>query len=188
MRRILAVGVLAALLLSGCGEADPIAPAVAFRAELVRAGGCSFTAEVTADSGDAVDVFTLRCDADGTSAVAFEVVSPETLGGITATVSPDGGTVTYDGMAMDFGLLAGGNVIPAAAPALAVFCWREAYIAAVGTAEDRLRVTYEKDFDEKQLTVDTDFKNGVPIFADMCYNGQSILRLTIEDFSFAPAA
>ena len=126
LRRFLALLLLTVLLLSGCaGAGDVLAPAIEFRAALVQAGGCSFTAEVTADDGEAVETFTLDCTVDETGAVHFEVVQPQTLAGITATVSADGGTITYDGMAMDFGLFANGNVIPAAAPALVVCCWRK---------------------------------------------------------------
>lgn len=183
MRRILAILILAALLLSGCGGAEnALAPAIEFRAALVQAGGCSFTARVTADDGEAVAEFTLRCVSEDTGAVQFEVVAPETLAGITATVSADGGTITYDGMAMEFGLLANGNVIPVAAPALVLCCWRQEYLAAAGTDEAGYRATYEKDFDEKRLVVDTWFENGIPIYAEVCYNSRRILKLELSDF------
>lgn len=183
MRRIMVLLLLTALLLCGCGGAENLlAPAIEFRAALVQAGGCSFTANITADNGEATDEFTLRCEADETGAVRFEVTQPQTLAGITALVSADGGTVTYDGMAMDFGLLADGNVIPAAAPALAVCCWRQEYLAAAGTDETGYRATYEKDFDEKRLVIDTWFENGIPIYAEVCYNNRRILKLKLSDF------
>lgn len=183
MRRITVLLILAALLLSGCGGTEnPLTPAIEFRAALVQAGGCSFTVKVTADSGEATDEFTLQCAADETGTVRFTVTQPQSLAGITATVSADGGTVTYDGMAMEFGLLANGNVIPAAAPALAVCCWRQEYLAAAGTDETGYRATYEKDFDEKRLIADTWFENGIPIYAEVCYNNRRILKLEFSDF------
>ena len=183
MRRILALLILTALCLSGCGGTENLlAPAIEFRAALVQAGGCSFTARVTADDGEATEEFTLRCEAEETGAVRFEVAEPQTLAGITALVSADGGTITYDGMAMDFGLLANGNVIPAAAPALVLCCWRQEYLAAAGADETGYRATYEKDFDEKRLVVDTWFENGIPFYAEVCYNNQRILKLELSDF------
>lgn len=183
MRRILVLLALAALLLSGCGGTENLlTPAIEFRASLVQAGGCSFTAKVTADDGEAVEEFTLRCASDEMGAVRFEVAAPQTLAGITATVSADGGTITYDGMAMDFGLLANGNVIPAAAPALVVCCWRQEYLAAAGADETGYRATYEKGFDEKRLVVDCWFENGIPIYAEVCYNNQRVLKLELSDF------
>ena len=47
----------------------------------------------------------------------------------------------------------------------------------------RFRATYEKDYEEKMLKVDTWFENGIPIYAEVCYNGQRILNLTISEFS-----
>lgn len=179
----MAIGLSAVLLLCGCTSTEEVlSEAIEFRAELLRAEGCSFRAEVTADSGDAEDTFVLDCEVDAEGAVRFTVVAPDTICGITAAVTADGGQVTYDGMAMDFGLLAAGNVIPAAAPALAVCCWRGEYIAYVGRDADALRVTYEKGFEEKQLVIDTWFEKGLPIFAEVCYNQQSILRMTITNF------
>lgn len=160
-----------------------LAPAIKFRAALSQAGGCSFQAAVTADFGDTVQNFSMDCRTDAEGTAEWVLTAPETLAGISATVSDAGGTVTYDGMAVEFGLLANGNVIPAAAPSLAASCWAQEYIASAGEENGRYRVTYEKDFDEKRLIVDTWFENGVPICAEVCYNNQRILKLTISEFS-----
>ena len=95
------------LLLGGCGgRSQGVSPAIAFRASLVQAGGCSFRAELTADYGDYVVPFTLDCETEVNGPTHFTVAAPETLAGITAAVDETGGTVTYDGLMMDFGLLA----------------------------------------------------------------------------------
>lgn len=161
-----------------------LSPAIAFRADLVQAGGCSFSAEVTADFGEYVQVFGLDCTTDDTDSLFLTVTSPQSLCGITATVTEFGGQITYDGMAMDFGLLANGNLIPAAAPAVVSACWSSAYISAAGNEGDRYRVTYEKNFDEKKLIVETWYEKNIPIYAEICYNNMSIIRMTIRDFSF----
>ena len=41
----------------------------------------------------------------------------------------------------------------------------------------------QKDFDEKRLVTDTWFENGVPICAEVCYNGQRILKILISSFT-----
>lgn len=185
MRRGLAVLMtMLFLLTAGCkSESSPVQAAVEFRAALVQAGGCSFRAEVTADFTDSVVSFTLDCQGEADGTTYLTVTAPETIAGITATVTDSGGTVTYDGMAMDFGLLANGNVIPAAAPAIALCCWTGEYIAYAGQEEAGYRASYEKNFDEKRLNVDTWFENGVPIYAEVCYNGTRILKMTISDFT-----
>ena len=119
-------------------------------------------------------------DAEGFACMLRDEVLART--GITATVAADTGKLTYDGMALDFGLLANGNVVPAAAPAIAADCWLRQYISSAGYEDERYRVTYERDFDEKCLFVDTWFENAVPICAEVCYNGQRILKIQITEF------
>lgn len=82
----------------------------------MQAGGCSFRAELTADYGDYVVPFALDCETEVNGQTHFTVAAPETLAGITAAVDETGGTVTYDGLMMDFGLLANGRLAPAAGP------------------------------------------------------------------------
>ena len=171
------------LLFCGCKSTENnLQEAIDFRASLVQAGGCSFRAEITADFDDYVELFTVdcECDADGTTRLTID--SPENLQGITATVTDRGGTITFHGLSVDFGLLADGNVIPAAAPAIAVVCWSSEYIASAGTEEDLYRVTYEKDFEQKRIRVDTCLKNGLPIYSEICYNNQNILKIMISEF------
>ncbi len=184
MRRLIAA-IFICLICSACsGEEKNVSPAVQFRTDLIEAKGCSFTAEVTADFGQTVQMFSMDCTTDGNDVLYLTVTAPETLSGITATVDQDGGRITYDGMAMDFGLLANGNVIPAAAPAIIAGCWTKEYISSAGQEENLYRVTYQKDFDEKMLIVDTWYEKNVPIYAEICYNDKNIIKLTITNFSF----
>lgn len=184
MRRVLCV-LLLCLLCTACSAEAELSTAVEFRSKLVSSGGAEFSAEVFADFGETVQTFCMDCQCDEVGNLTFTVTSPETLSGITGTVTDSGGKITYDGMAMDFGLLANGNVIPAAAPAIVCDCWIDGYISSAGEDGDGFRVTYEKDFDEKSLTVDTWFEKNIPICAEVCYNNIRILSITIQDFSFS---
>ena len=91
----------------------------------------------------------------------------------------------FDGMALDFGTMADGTVSPVSAPIRLCQCWAQEYISAAGMEEENLRVTYEQGYDSETLTADTWFspENGVPIFAQICYNDQIILKMTLTDFS-----
>lgn len=187
MRRLTAVlMMLLCVLFVSCGKGEEggVSQAIEFRAQLVRAGGCKFQAEVTADFGETLYNFTMDCEAGADGTMYLTVTAPETISGITATVTDSGGKITYDGMAVDFGLLASGNVIPASAPAIVLSCWAKEYIASAGMEDALNRVSYVKDFDEKQLNVDTWYDNGIPICAEICYNDQRILKLTISDFQY----
>lgn len=184
MRRVIAAIFVCLFCVACSGEEKNISPAVQFRTDLIEAKGCSFTAEVTADFGETVHIFTMDCRTDEEDVLYLTVTAPETLSGITATVDQSGGRITYDGMAMDFGLLANGNVIPAAAPAIVISCWSKEYISSAGQEDDLYRVTYEKDFDENMLIVDTWYEKNVPICAEICYNNKNVIKLTISNFSF----
>ncbi len=184
MRRVFAVLTLCALLFAGCAkEEEVLDPAIEFRAAILQAGGCSFHAGIEADFGETVERFAVDCDYSTDGTAVLTLTEPETIAGITASVTEHGGKITYDGMSVDFGLLASGNVNPAAAPALTAICWSGEYISAAGWEEDVYRVTYEKDFDEKRLLIDTYLKNDLPILAEVCYNNQRILKLELSDFS-----
>ncbi len=147
-----------------------------------RPGGCSFRAELTADYGDYVVPFALDCETEVNGPTHFTVAAPETLAGITAAVDETGGTVTYDGLMMDFrpvgkrkarsGGRSGRRGILRSSP------------TAGGEEDGRFRATYEKDYEEKMLKVDTWFENGIPIYAEVCYRWSAILRIaTISEFS-----
>lgn len=172
------------LFLTACApSADKAGEAAALRTALLENGGCTFVSRVTADFGETVQSFTLDCDFDaGSGALRFTVLEPQTLAGITATVTDSGASVDYDGMAMELGLLAGDSVMPAAAPALAAICWTDAPITAAGAENDRTRVTYERMLCQRRLTVDTWLENGLPISAQVCYNQQCILKLEVSEF------
>lgn len=183
MRRWMAT-LLLLLPLWGCaGQESSLDEALRFRASLTQAGGCSFVGRITADFGDSVEVFTVSCRASAEGTTELTLLEPETLEGVTAVVSQDGGTVTYDGLMVEFGLLAQGNLIPAAAPAVVAGCWSSAYISCAASDADSYRVTYERDYEEKRLTVDTFFKNGLPYYAEVCYNQTCVLQMEISDYT-----
>lgn len=173
------------LLLCGCTATDlAMNEAIEFRSALVQSGQCSYTAKICADFGETVEEFTLSCSslADGTTELT--ILEPQTLAGLTATVTNAGGTVTYDGMAVAFGLLADGALAPAAAPALTVACWSSEYIAYAETLDSGIRVTYEKGYDAAAIQVDTWFENSLPIYAEVCYNGERVVQMTFSDFQW----
>ena len=184
MRRTIAILLLVCCLWGCGGEESTLTPAIAFRAELVQAGGCNFTASITVDYGQRVQCFRLACDADGEGTTKLTLLEPDTIAGVTATVSDGGGRITYDGMALDFGLLANGSLSPAAAPGVLATCWLKEYISDGGESEIGYQVRYWKKIEEKELYINTFFENGIPILAEVCYNNHGILKIEISDFAF----
>ncbi len=176
------------LLLAGCkaGGDSRMEDALAFRAQLLGGAGCSFAADITADYGDQVYSFSVACTTDPEGALSFVVTAPETIAGIAGTVSASGGKLTFEDTALDFGLLADGKVSPVTASYVMEQSWRTGYITAVGQDGDGLRLTVDSTFEENPLTVDTwlDPQKRIPIFAEVCYNGQRILTISVSEFQF----
>lgn len=147
----------------------------------MEAGGCSFTADVTADYGDRVYSFTLSSRTqDGQT--RLEVLEPESIAGIAATVSEDGTELTFDGAELAFGQLANGFVSPVTVPWLLAQCWSGEYIAWAGADGDLERVTYLRGYNDEELTVDTWFSGNTPTYAEVSYDGTRCLTVEILDF------
>ena len=83
---------------------------MALRANLLKASSCTFDTEITADYGDALYSFSMSCEADAQGSVAFTVTAPQTISGITGEISGDGGRLTFDDTALQFDLMADGQV------------------------------------------------------------------------------
>lgn len=184
MGRILSL-ILLLSLLTGCkGEESLLAQAVTFRGELISRGGCSFLAKITADYGAEVQHFALQCKTDGDGRVSFVVTEPDTIEGISGSMTGEDGLVTYDGLQLAFPLLVHEQISPVSAPALTVSCWLREYILSAGMSDGIYRVSYEKKIQGKDLLIDTYFEKDIPISAELCYNGNRIIKIEITSFSF----
>ena len=76
------------ILLSGCTSgSEGLEGAMAFRDRLLDASGCRFVVNITADYGTEVDDFRMDVHSDADGNVAFEVMEPEPISGITGTVT-----------------------------------------------------------------------------------------------------
>lgn len=174
------------LCLTACGgeKSQPTQKALDFRTGLMEAGGCSFTAVVTADYGEKVYSFTLDCSYNGDK-TRLRVLEPESIAGIAATVSGNGAVLEFDGVELEFGKLANGFPSPVAAPWLLGQCWTGEYIAWAGPDGDLERITYLRGYDDEELTVDTWLDaNRVPVYAEVAQDGVRCLTVEIKDFRF----
>lgn len=169
-------------LLTGCGKAtEPDQQALEFRTALMEAGGCCFSADVTAFWDERVYSFSLRCAVSDGEAT-LELTAPENIAGLRAVAREGSARLEYDGASLELGSLANGTVPPVAAPWLLVECWRGEYIAWAGMDGDRHRVTYLRGYDEEELTMDTWFDQGVPVYAEVAWGGAKCLSVTIMDY------
>ncbi len=172
------------LFLPGCsGKSDEIERGMALRAKLLKATSCTFDAAVTADYGDKVYEFSLACQSDDRGDMAFTVTAPETISGITGRVTDEGGKLTFDDTALQFDLMADGQVTPVSAPWIFLKTLRSGYLTAAGEEGELLRLTIDDSYEDDALHLDI-WLNGdnVPTRAEILYDGRRILSLTVTNF------
>lgn len=180
MRRAALLALMTALLLCGC-RSD------ARQREMIeerRAGfesGAEFTAEVTADLGDEAFSFTARCTVSPEEAV-MTLVSPEPVAGVTARLGADGAQLEFDGLILDLGALAEGELGPVGALGALAQSLRAGPVTAV-FEENGLTVV--QSYADESSYVLTRYDSGTltPVHAQLVTNGRGGLECDISDFS-----
>lgn len=183
MKRLLVL-LLLVFALSGCkGSAEPLDQAVALRKDILSSNGCSFTATITADYVDVTYNFAVDCAVDKDGKLNFTVTEPESIAGITGTVSPEGGKLTFDDHALAFPVLADGELSPVSGPYIFMKALRGGYINGCGEDADLIRVSVDDSYEQDALHLDLWLdKNNLPVQADIHWQGRRVLLLQVADF------
>ncbi len=183
MKRLAAL-LLLAILLTGCGGANAeLDRAMTFRAKLLSSQGCRFDTVITADYGDKTYTFSTECSSDQNGAVTFTVTEPESIAGITGTLSGEGGKLTFDETALAFELLADGQVTPVSAPWLLVKTLRGGYVTACGMDGDKILLSVDDSYEEDALHLQIWLGEGdVPVNAEIVWDDRRILSLEVKNF------
>lgn len=183
MKRILLL-VMTAIMLCGCSRgSDEFDRAMSLRTDLINANGCSFVAKVTADFSDKTYTFIMRCQSDKDGNLEFEVLEPEYISGIKGNIRYDGGKLTFDDIALAFGLQADGLISPVSAPWVLVRALRGGYVRYCGREEQFLRLTVDDSYEEDALMLDIWIgADNKPVQADIYENNKRILTLVVSDF------
>ena len=182
MKKVLPV-LLAVVLLTGCSRTpEEMERALSMRARLLQASSCTFDAKITADYGDILHVFQMNCTADPQGGVSFRVTEPESIAGITGTLSSQGGALTFDDTVLYFNLLADEQLSPISAPWVLIKALRGGYLTSAGMENGQLRVSVNDSYEEDALNLDVWLDSeDVPQRADICYAGKRILSLKLEN-------
>ena len=180
----LAALLLICLTLTGCSKTrNMLDEAMTLRADLLGCESSSFDAIITADYGEQIHTFGMHCVGDNDGAVQFTVTAPETLAGITGTISGGEGHLTFDDQAVAFSLLADGQVSPVSGPWILMKTLLGGYLTACNEEEDLLHLvindSYADDALELEIWLDQERR---PIQAEIGYDGRRILTMEIENF------
>jgi hypothetical protein len=158
--------------------------AMALRSALL-AKGAEFDAAVTADYGDKTYSFGMHCRMEAQGKVTFSVTAPETIAGITGTVSASGGKLTFDGNALAFTLLADGQVSPVSGPWLLMKTLRSGYLTSCGVEDGCLRIAIDDSYEDDALHLDVWLdESDCPKRGEILWKGRRILTVEIENFVF----
>lgn len=183
MKRILLV-LLVTVLLTGCGDTDQqLDKAMELRAQMI-AKTVSFDAGITADYGDKSYCFGMKCRVDTKGELTFEVTEPESIAGITGTVSGTGGKLTFDDTALAFGLMADGQLSPVSAPWVVVRTLRSGYLTSCTQEGEMLRLSIDDSYEDDALHLDIwlDAQN-IPKTAEIFWQGRRLLSVTVANFT-----
>ena len=181
MKRILCLVLV--LVLCGCGRNDDALDRALSMRQRLQNAPCSFTCTVTADYGEKIHVFSVRCTADISGDMTFEVLSPETISGITGTISRNKGKLTFDGKALAFELMADGQFSPVSAPWILIHTLRGGYLTSCSETDYGMLLCIDDSYDEDPLRLDVRMNgDGDPVSAEILWQGRRILSMEIENF------
>lgn len=184
MKRLICLLLMMVLLLAGCsGKDDCMDRTLQLRRQMQSAAICSFEVSIVADYGDVVYPFGLSCTADEAGNICFTVTEPESISGITGTLSKDGGKLTFEDVALSFPMLAEGLVTPVSGPWVFYTAMLGGYITSTGADGEYTRITVNDSYEDDALTLDIWLtKENIPVQADVIWGNRRILTMQIRNF------
>ncbi|MDO5400197.1 MAG: hypothetical protein Q4F17_04345 [Eubacteriales bacterium] len=179
----LAVLAVCVLMLCGCSHQDrALETGMALRTRLLRAEKVCFDAQITADYGDRLYDFSMACQADAAGSLSFTVTAPETLAGITGAAGAQGGSLTFDGTALQFDLLAEGQISPVSSPWVLLKTLRSGCLTAASTEDGLIRLSMDDSYRDDALHLDIWLDcQDLPARADILYGQKRIVSLVIKN-------
>ena len=184
MKRMLAL-LIVLLIFSGCAGENELSQAMALRQKILTEKGYAFDAVITADYGEKLYTFGVACQSDATGTLQFNVISPETIAGITGTLSPKGGQLTFDDKMLAFELLVEEQLSPISMPWVVMHSVGSGFIRSSGNDGEDLYIQIDDSYAGESLQIDLWCdKTVLPKYAEILYRGKRILSMKIENFRF----
>lgn len=184
MKRILSI-MLCCVFLVGCNSERSLNRATSLRQALLDGNGCSFEADITADYGDVLYTFRMKCNFDANGNLSFAVLEPDSITGISGKISDTGGYLTFDENVLGFALLADGQFSPVSAPWILVKTLCGGYIRSVSQTKQGTCLCIDDSYEDDALQVEIwlDDTNS-PISAEIVWENRRILSMEIVNFTF----
>lgn len=175
---------LSVMLLTGCsGKRDELDRAMGLRAKLLGCLACSFDVEISADYGDKLYTFSMRCESDNDGAVQFTVTQPQSIAGITGSIDSEGGKLTFDDTALAFELLADGQISPISGPWILMKTLLGGYLTDCVREDDLLHLDIDDSYENDALHLDIWLdETDLPICGEINYGGRRIVTMDVKNF------
>lgn len=173
------------LMLSGCADnSGQIERPMALRGK-IQQKDVSFDVEITADYGDKIHTFAMQCQSDTAGSLKFTVTKPETIAGITGTVSKGSGKLTFDEKVLAFDILADELISPVSGPWVLMETLRSGYLTSCSQEGDLLRVSIDDSYAEKALHLDIWLDSeDIPQRCEVFWQGRRLLSMEVKNFTF----
>lgn len=173
-------------MLSGCSSGNrDLERGMELRTELLEAEQCTFDAEITADYGDKLCIFSVHCQGSADGSMEFTVTAPDSISGITGEIGSSGGNLTFDDTALQFDTMADDSISPVSAPWIFYNTLRGGYLTSVGMEDELLRLTINDTYEEDALQLDIwlDQQN-MPVRAEFLHENRRIISMTVTNFVY----
>ena len=179
----LTVLLLLVCLLPGCESASQELERGLKLRDRLLSSGCRFDVDITADYGDILPTFSMNCQTDDKGDMRFTVTKPETISGITGSITHEGGNLTFDDKVLQFELLTDDLISPVSSPWILIKTLRGGYLRIAGMEEEFLRLTIDDSYEEGALTLDIWLNTAdVPVRGEICWDGRRILTMDVTNF------
>ena len=145
----------------------------------------SFDVAMTADYGDKTYDFSMSCQGDTEGNLSFTVTAPESISGISGSISKGTGKLTFDDQMLVFELLSDGLLSPVCGPWVMLKSLQSGYLTSCGTEGSDLRVTIDDSYQDKALHLDVWLGEGdIPKRCEIYWEGRRLLTMNVKNFVF----
>ena len=184
MKRMILL-LLTMVLLCGCsvdsGQMDRV---MALRGK-AQQKEVEFDEDITADYGDKIHTFSMECHGDQLGNLKFTVTQPQTIAGISGTVSKGSGKLTFDEQVLAFDILADDLISPVSGPWVLLETLRSGYLTSCSDEGELLRVAIDDSYEEKALHLEVWLGNDdLPRRCEVYWQGRRLLSMDVKNFAF----
>lgn len=186
MKRLF-VWILLPLLLTGCNDlSDDLDAGMQLRSRLLQSEQCVFTTEISAEYDDRICLFAMDCEADENGDLAFTVVQPLTIAGISGTLTGEEGQLQFENVALQFPLKVEDLPSPISAPWILLNALRSGFLTSACVEGDEICLSIDDIFQGRTLKTDVWLNSvNVPSRADILYEGRKILTMRVKKFDIS---